>query len=74
MLGATDLVDRLVDDFDGVKLIEGDRRGGQAFGGAADESRPHVDAIRLDGVRIAAMRGGVLGERRDGGGILASVT
>ena len=40
---------------------------------AFDEGRAHVDADLIDRFGVTAMRGEVIGERGDGGGILPSV-
>ncbi len=72
-LSSPHLIDGIVDDLDGVELVEGDGSVGQAVGGALDEGRAHVDADLGDGIGIAAVRRQVIGKRRDGRGVLASV-
>ena len=44
LLGAPHLIDGVVDDLDGMELVEGDRGLGQALADALDEGRAHVDA------------------------------
>jgi hypothetical protein len=71
LFGAAHLVDGVVDDLDGVELVEGDGGDGQALGDAFDEGRAHVDADFLDRLLVAAMRGEIIGKCSDGPGILA---
>ena len=71
LFGASDLIDRLVDDFDGVELVEGDGGLGQVVGDALDEGRAHIDADFADGLGHAAMGCKVLGECGDRAGVAA---
>src|SRR5208283_5423854 len=48
LFGTAHLVDRVVDDLDGMELIESDFCLGQAFAHAFDEGRAHVDADFAD--------------------------
>ena len=70
-LSSSHLIDGIVYDLDGMKLVEGDGSVGQAIGGTFDEGRAHVDADLGDGIGIAAVRREVIGKRRDGRGVLA---
>jgi hypothetical protein len=62
------LIDSVVDDLDGMELVEGDGGVGQVLGDALDEGRAHIDADFLDRLGVAAVRGEILGERGDGFG------
>src|SRR3954454_10632409 len=65
LLVTANRVDRIVDDLDGMKLVEGDRGLRQMRGGSRDERRAHVDADLGDLGRIAAMPGQIIGEGAD---------
>src|SRR5471032_2792042 len=72
LFAAADLIDRVVDDLDGMELVEGDSGIGQVFGNPLDEGRAHVDTDLFDRFGVAAMRGEVTGERGHGRGVLRS--
>ena len=55
LFAAADLIDRVVEDFDGMELVEGDSGIGQVFGNPLDEGRAHVDADLFESFRIAAI-------------------
>src|SRR5271165_5633946 len=71
LFGTAHLVDRVVDDLDGMELVESDFCIGQAFAHTFDEGRAHVDADFADRLGVTAMGGKVIGEGGDGGGVLA---
>src|SRR5438128_7177055 len=71
LFGPANRVDGLVDELDDVEFVESDLGVGQAFRGAGDEGRAHVDAHLGDGFGISAMGRQVLGEGVDRAGILA---
>ena len=62
---APHLIDGVIDDLDGMKLVEGDSGGRQVIGDALDESRAHIDAHLSDGTGLAAVRGEIVGKERD---------
>ena len=62
-LGAADLVDGVVDELDGVELVEGDLGLGEVVGDALDEGGAHVDAHLLDVAGIAVVGFEIVGER-----------
>ena len=71
LFGPANRVDGLVDELDDVEFVEGDLGVGQAFRGAGDEGRAHVDAHLVDGLGISPVGRQVLGEDADRAGILA---
>jgi hypothetical protein len=66
LLGPPHLIDGVVDDLDGMELVEGDGGTWQVLGGTLDEGRAHVDADLADRLGVTAMCGEVVGERGDG--------
>ena len=71
LLGPPHLIDGVIDNLDGVELVEGDGCIGQVLGGALDEGGTHIDADLADRLGIAAMCRQIFGEGRDGVGVLA---
>ena len=69
--GPPHLIDGVVDDLDGMELVEGDSGVGQAVGDALDEGGAHVDAHLSKALGIAAMRGEIVDKDRDRLGVLA---
>jgi hypothetical protein len=70
-LSSSYLIDGIVDDLDGMELVEGDGCIGQAVGSALDEGRAHVDADLGDGIIIVAVRPEIIGKCCDGLSVLA---
>ena len=71
LLGAAHLLDRVIDDLDGMELVEGDGGIRQVLGDTLDEGRAHIDADLADRLRGTAMRDEITGEGGYGVGILA---
>jgi hypothetical protein len=68
---ARHLIDGIVDDFHGMELVECDLGVGQMRRHAFDEGGAHIDADLGDLTGVATVFGQVIGEGRDGGGVLA---
>ncbi len=69
--GPAHLVDSVIDDLDGMELVEGDGCGGQAVGNALDEGGAHVDAYLSNGTGGAAVHGEIVGKECDRLGVPA---
>src|SRR5512145_1720267 len=70
-LGAAHLVEGVVDELDGVELVEGDLGLGEVVGDALDEGGAHVDAHLLDAGGIAVVSFEIVGELSHGSGVAA---
>jgi hypothetical protein len=71
LLASAHLVDGVVDELDGVELVEGDLGLGEVVIDPLDEGRTHVDADLLDAGGITVVGFEVVGELGNGVGILA---
>jgi hypothetical protein len=67
-LGAANLVDGVVDELDGVELVEGDLGFGQVLRDALDEGAAHVDAHLFDAGGVAVVGLEIVGELTNGVG------
>lgn len=67
----SDFIDRLIDDFHYMELVESQVRMGKVSFHAADETRGHVAADLLYRFRLAAMLDQVRFKRLDGPGVLS---